>query len=356
MHDAYVFISIASSLVLLILIFTVLKRDVHSRSNQLAALLFFMFFLWSILDAIQRATQSEHIAFMAMSAIIGIAIFSPPLFFHLSYVFPWKKRSVNLPILLIYGISFLLAAIHANSDYFISGMKMYDYGYDLVPGDYAFYLFVYISFMMLASLFFLLFRYSGLEGERVLSSTRYLIAGIATIIIPTIFTVTVPASYGDYSQYPLTTVSFGIGGLIMIYGFSVSFPGVKASKASSKVRNLPNGIKTMPKEKAYPEFHRMLEAGMGGLCITGRNPEEVKEEASLKDVPVIHAREVMGNSRGKEAIESLYFAISDAVMDRGTVVLLDSVSSLIGGRSGERALLDEMKRLYLKGLLIYVKD
>jgi len=90
MLNEYVLLSVLSASVLLVLIAVVLKRDSHSRSNQVAAMLFSLLFLWSIFDAVQRATSSEETAFLAMTGILSIAIFVPAVFLHLSYTFPWN--------------------------------------------------------------------------------------------------------------------------------------------------------------------------------------------------------------------------------------------------------------------------
>ena len=356
MLNLYVIPSLISAVILSILIVIVLRADIHSRSNQFLAIFTSLLFAWSVLDAIQRATDNEQIAFYAMSGILSIIIFLAPMFLHIAYITPWKKRGAHPAILFLYGISFIILALHLNSPFFLSGMKRFPSGYDMVPGEYTNYLLVYVSITSFIALFILLRRYSYLRSSSVLRTMRYLIAGMSVMVILTVATGALPVIYGDLSQYPLTTVSFSIGAILMICGFTRPFPGIPDARSTSEIKgDIPSGTKEMEKEQAYLEFHDLIESGMAGVIISGREGSDIREELGLKGTPIVQAKDMLAGMGPEEAREALYFAISDAAMDPGNIVLLEALEAFTG-RDGMNRLLEDLRRMNLKGYVICAKD
>ncbi len=359
MFNIYVLLSLVSSLILAVLILIVLRSDPHSRSHHVTALLLSIMLLWSIFDLVQRSTASEDVAYAAMMGVIAAVIFVPPVILHLSYIFPWKKRGVHPVILFLYGISFFLLAIHLNSSVFVSGVKKYgayDAGYDLIPGKYTVHLLVYVVIAVFAALAILLVRYSSMQGEGILARMRFIIVGLGIMAILTVATGALPIFYGDFGEYPLTTLSFSIGGLVMIYGFTRPLPGMPVAEQISASRGpFPSGVETQVREKGYPRFHRLVTGGMAGICISGRKEEEVREELGLDGIPVVDAGKLLRGMKKDEARDALFFVVSDAAMDSGTVVLLDSLEKFTG-RAGMRSLLEDLSRMNLKGMVIVTED
>ena len=352
MLSGYALISLASAAVLFVLIVLILKSDPHSRSHQVAALLFFILFAWSILDVVQRYAPSEEAVTLAMVGILALAIFIPPVLLHLSYIFPWKKRPMHPLILALYGISFAILAIHINTDAFISRMEIREAGYDFVPGSYIRYLLIYIAVLMFLSLLVLIKRYVHLQGKTLLLKTRYMIAGIGTIVILTFSTTVVPILFGDYSRYPLTIPSFAAGAAVIIYGLARPLPEIpRIENRTGRKRDFPSGVLVLPKEKAYPMFYELVSSGMKGICLSGRKEEEIREEIGIKDLPVVCAGKILKKMGSGDAIDTLYFVISDSVMDSGTVVLMDSLEKYTGS-TGLGMLLDELRRMRIRGLVI----
>ncbi|GEM_PF-3078546 len=355
MLGGYAFISLASAAVLFVLIVLILKSDLHSRSHQVAALLFFILFVWSLLDVVQRYAPSEEAITLAMVGIMALAIFIPPVLLHLSYIFPWKKRSMHPIILSLYGISFAILAIHINTRAFISRMELREAGYNFVPGDYIRYLLAYIAVLMFVSLLILVKRYVHLHGKTLLRKTRCMIAGVGTIVILTFSTTIVPILFGDYSRYPLTIPSFAVGAAVIIYGLARPLPDIPHTENGSvRKRDFPSGVLTVPKEKAYPMFYELLSSGMRGICLSGRKEEEIKEEIGIKDLPVMCAEKILNNMDSDDVRDTLYFVISDSVMDSGTALLMDSLESYIGSTEID-LLLNELKRMRIRGLVIHTE-
>lgn len=353
MLSVYAALALLSTLVLSVLIAVILKMDIRSRSNQVTAIFLTFLLVWSIADLIQRSTDSENTALLCLTVVVSVIIFIPPSILHVAYVLPWKRRSAHPVIIFLYGISFVLLAIHLNTDAFLAGVHVYEPGFGLLPGDYTAILYAYVGICSFAAIFILLARYTNIQGKNLLRQMRLTLIGLTVISILTVFTGALPVITGDISHYPLTTFSFAIGGAVMLYGFARPMPGIPQAESPSSRNDLPSGLKVLPVDRAYTEFHDSVKKGMAGLCISGRDTnmkEETRTEAQM-----VSARELVKGMGRKEATETLYFAISDAAMDPGNVVLLEGLEEFTG-KDGINSLLRDLRRMNLKGYVICAKD
>ena len=350
----YAFVSLTSAVILAFLVVYALKIDIHSKTNILGALFFSLLFLWSALEFIERTASDEYTALIAVYGIIAVVIMAPPVLIHFSVVFPWKRKEAGPPILIFYALSFLLLSFHLSSNAFVSGIERYFAGYGMVPGPHIYYLYAYVALSAFASIGILLNSYSHARSEIAVEKLKYLIIAIGIVVIFVTATGFFPLLYGDFNAYPLTTPSFIVAGLIIIYSmkkYNVFLPETSSESAGKDGGD--GGVRILPREIAFLDFYESVRSGKKGMCLTTVPPAEIKEEMDAKDLPVMDISKIAQKNGEKRSL--IPFMITDALMEKNVVVLLDGMDQLLDGDEYQNLLMD-LKRINPRESLLIISE
>ena len=350
----YALVSLTSAVILAFLVAYALKIDPRSKTNIMGALFFSLLFLWSALEFIERTAADEYTAFLAVYGIIAVVIMIPPVLIHFSIVFPWKRKEAGPPILIFYALSFLLLSFHLSYRVFVSGIERYFAGYGMVPGPQIYYLYTYVALSAFASLGILLNSYSHARSEIAVEKLKYLIIAIGIVVIFVTATGFFPLLYGDIEAYPLTTPSFIVAGLITIYAmkkYNVFLPETGPETGGKKGGE--EGVRVLPREIAFLDFYESVRSGKKGMCLTTVPPAEIKEEMDAKDLPVMDISEIAKKKGEKRSL--IPFMITDALMEKNVVVLLDGMDQILDGDEYQNLLMD-LKRINPRESLLIISE
>lgn len=351
-----VYAAISSILYLLFLLMT-LKIDFKSRLNRTAAIFFALLFLWSFTEWMLRWADSPQSALLWAKAIMSVIIFIPPATIHLSEVFPWSKKEAPFYIYALYGLSIVLLGIHLNSNLFVSGVGRYKAGYGTELGQYGIFIYAYLAIFSLIALLICMKHYVETDSKIALNQLRLLITGFSITYFLVLFTGFIPYFYGSKNVYPWTTPSFIIMGAVILYAikkYHIFLPEAKEETASGKSTK-SGGIKLMPREEALPAFYGEVSSGKKGLCLTARNPEEVREEMDFKNVPVIDIKEVCEkhSSIMAERLNITLFMVLDALTEKNTALLLDGMEDVFT-KNEFTDFINEIRELEMKNRMLIV--
>ncbi len=356
-NNIYAVPAAISSILYLLFIFLVLKIDSKSRLNRIAALFFALLFLWSFTEWMLRWSDSTEAALLWAEGIMCAIILIPPVVVHLSILFPWSKKEAPPHIYALYGLSIMFLAVHINSNFFVSGVFEYEAGYGTELGRYGIFIYLYLAIFALIAILVCMKHYAEADSKIALNQLRLLITGFSVTYFFVLFTGLIPYFYNFESAYPWTTPSFIIMGLVLLYDikkYHVLLPEAKEEVSSGKPRE-SRGIEIMPREEALPRFYEEVSSGKKGICLTARNPAEVREELDVKKVPVVDIKDVCGKHGDitAERRDLIPFIITDAVMEKNTVLLLDGMEGIFT-KNEFTEFVGEMKELEMKSNMLIV--
>lgn len=109
-------------------------------------------------------------------------------------------------------------------------------------------------------------------------------------------------------------------------------PVLEAMEVTKPAYDLPSGKAYIISEKAYEVFTDQITHGVEGLCITTKNPEELRSEWGFKETPIIKLSHEKGSERyiSPTNLPLLFVTIKSFVeSSKNSIVLLDNIEHLI---------------------------
>ncbi len=132
-------------------------------------------------------------------------------------------------------------------------------------------------------------------------------------------------------------------------------PVIEAAEATLPTYVLEKGKIYVIPEKAYEVFTDQITHGVEGLCITYRDPEEVRKIWGFKETPIIKLSDERGSDHyiSPRNLPLLFMTIkSFADSSKNSIVLMDSIERLMKENHGidkERDMLDFVYQMELLG-------
>ncbi|HPT19516.1 MAG TPA: DUF835 domain-containing protein [Methanothrix sp.] len=137
-------------------------------------------------------------------------------------------------------------------------------------------------------------------------------------------------------------------------------PVMEAAKETLPAYDLVKGKIYVIPAIAYEVFTDQITHGVEGLCITHRQPEEVRSSYGFKETPIIKLSDERGSDRyiSPQNLPLLFMTIKSFVeSSKNSVVLIDSIETLVrenAGRVPERDILDFVYQMEILGSRTYL--
>jgi len=337
------------------------RSGIRRPGSTAAFMLFISFFIWSFGEMVERLAgpppADEWLAWTgARILFIGVSI-APAAFIHFSMEYPyltrWKWRK---PVVAgLYSISALFALLGLwNPDgMIISDMEPYSgLGQEIWglvgSGIFTAYM-LYVFAMSLVFLAIMLYKYFHTSLKIVRMQIFIVLSGFVIAVTLVASTTLIPSLEG-VPAYPLTTVSFTIFSLFVLYTifryrtFLVSpEEGFKTQSRSS--------FKITDRESGERELLKLVGENIPAMAFVSVEPAEFKKKVGV-DIPVFRLCRESGpdhlNPLIDEQIEMIRFIISSfAERTEGAVVFADVKGAMesMDAMPIYEALLEEFRRL-----------
>ena len=351
-------ISLVGTLISGLLVYLVLRAGIRKPGNFAAFIMFLGVFIWSLGELIERVAgpppSDKELAYIGMLTLCVGVFLTPAGVIHFSIDYPYRlkmKSGLRKAILyIVYGFSLIgIAFVPFNSllgdivikqiDYTAFGITLWGLHSGLIHGIFTAWLFLAALIMV----FILAFKARGIEMRLIKNQIIITIVGFLIMFFLIVFTYVIPAAMNKDS-YPLTTLSFSIFGLFVIYTIMKYRMFLVAPSVEEKVENveLPEqGIHEMPKEEAYHKFALLAKSAHTCLAFIPDDPDEFKEKYGLKTTPVFQFTRELGKDRLNPELaehrDMLIFIITSMVEQvYKPVIMIDLSAPWIGERIKEK--------------------
>ena len=368
--------SVVATAISLFLIIYILRADVRKPANFPSFVLFLSVFLWSLGEMIERVAGPPPLDmrlayFGALTLFIGIALV-PSALIHFGIEYPYKSKMSKLKkkilLFLLYGISAVVIIIDVFNNYLGKiviknvhpymglGQKIWGLSAGILHTLYS--IWVFIAALILLVLLFL--QLKNVKMKIVKMQIKITLVGLIIAFVLVSLTGLIPPLLG-MDVYPLTTISFSIFGLFIIYTIYryrmfLVYPSKEEIEEHEKIQK--GGFYEMGKDEAYEKFSKLARSGYSCLAFISENPEEFKEKYNLKATPIFQLTEKVGKDRLNPNIEEhremISFIVSSFIEEtKEPVILLDFSSEEISGKlkmqilNDVRDLLSEKNGMYI---------
>ena len=353
---------LASSFGLAILII-IIKAGIRRPGNLPAFALFLSFFLWSFGEMLERIAgpppSDRYMAFLGVKILfIGIA-FSPAAFIHFSVEYPYmikiRKNILKISLYALYLISFVFSLMGAFNPYnlIFQGVSPYIGLGQMIWGlDQAPLYVIYSLYVLLAALLFLIimiYKYIKTNLKIIKHQIMFSLFGFFLAVILVTLSALIPMLQ-EKSSYPLTTVSFSIFSLFVLYTI-IKYRAFLVSPTSfSKTEE--KGIFVMNRRDAESKFREYVKSGIPSMAFIIENPESFKRRNEIGDAPVFQITEKTGKDRlnpmKKEHREMMQFIVLSFSERAGNSVILMNIKDASGDMiptEEYKRIIDDMKNL-----------
>ncbi len=357
------FISVVINLSLIVYI---IRANIKKPGNMAAFIMFLSILIWSIGELIERIAgpppHDKVIAYFGVRFLfIGTALLSASLI-HFLLDYPYRIRIRNDYrkgiIYGVYAFSVLGIIIDIFNDFLgkivIAGEDPYSaLGqtiWGLTPGPVHK---LYVTWLLITAfllLIGLLLKIRNVKMRIVRMQIWFTFAGMVIAYALITLTGYVPIILG-IEMYPLTTISFSILGLFIIYTIYRYrlFLVVPTSETVEMQEKLPKaGFYELAREEAFKKFANLARSGYKSLAFVSENVDKFKEKYGLKATPVFEIAKQPGKDRLNPEIdeqrEMIPFIISTFMEEvNNPVVLIDLTAKHITDELRKK-IMDEIKR------------
>jgi archaellum biogenesis ATPase FlaH len=346
-YSPYGMPAVASTLIFAVLIYFVIKNDLRRKVNQVAALLFLSFLLWSVAEILQRFTASgdanyDFAVFTERFYGIGVLL-SPAAAVHLSLVFPRIRKIPKNFEYLLYLPFFVFMPIVFLTDWFVDGMTYESMGWIAVYGNHIGIYFGYIGVMVLVTIS--IFTHSWFKSTMKIERNQVaiIIAGVMVMMVLLSFGYMIPALLGKEALDSIPTASFLIiFGIFIFYSIfkykMFSIEAVIESEVAKDikpsfeiVKGMSHLIEEKGMEEAYKAFRGMVSE-TPGLCLSTMFPDKIREERGLGKTPIIwlteHTSKEMTINPWRLDFEMAYTIKNFMEENPETVIMIDDLEYL----------------------------
>ena len=318
------------------IIIRLLLSDIRRPGNFSAFVMFLAFFIWSLGEMVERLAgpppDDKWLAwFGAQFLFVGIAL-APAGFIHFSLDYPdllrIKGRKGIITLFYLISLVFAVLGIFNPNRMIIADMEPYRGLGQMIWGivssrTYNAYV-SYVFAMSLVFMFIMIYRYFRASLHIIKMQISISLAGFIIAVAMVSSSYFVQMIFGGDS-YPLTTVSFSIFSLFVLYTIHryrafLVYPEEHGNSYEA-------GLKILKREDAERLFADALKKGSPALAFISTDLSAFKKKLG-KDIPAFRISGEKGpdnlNPLLEEHIEMLYFIIlSFAEQAGGAVVLIE---------------------------------
>ncbi len=318
------------------IIIKLLLSDIRRPGNFSAFVMFLAFFIWSLGEMAERLAgpppADAHLAwFGARFLFIGIAL-APAGFIHFSLDYPDLLRIKGRKeiIACFYLVSFVFATLGVLNPnrMIIADMEPYSGLGQMIWGIVTSPIYdAYASYVLAISLVFMLimiYRYFRAKLHIIKMQISISLGGFVIAVALVSSSYFMPRIFGGDS-YPLTTVSFSIFSLFVLY--TIHRYRAFLVYPEEHGNNYEAGLKILKKEDAEGLFADAVKKDSPALAFLSTDPKTFQKRIG-KDIPAFRISREKGadslDPRVEEHIEMIYFIIlSFAERAGGAVVLIE---------------------------------
>ena len=364
-----------ASVISIFLVIYIIRADIRKAGNMAAFLMFFSVLIWSIGELIERIAgpppaDKELAYFGARFLFLGIALVSAT-FIHFAIDYPYRIKigaKLRTEILyVVYAVSIIGWIIDAVSDFLghivIVGESPYTaLGQTIWGLDPGIIHKVYATWLLLTALFLLVvlpLKLRNVKMKIVRMQIWFTFIGILIAFVLVTITGYAPVLLG-IAMYPLTTISFSIFGVFIIYTIYRyrMFLVVPATEEIEMHEKVPEpGFYTMPRGEAFRRFVNLAKSGHKALGFISQKIDVFREKYSLKATPIFQIAENPGkdklNPQIDEQREMIPFIISTFMEEvENPVILLDLSAKHVDDKLRKRILNEVREVAGGRGVLI----
>ena len=335
-----------ASVISIFLVAYILKANIRKAGNTAAFLMFFAILIWSLGELIERIAgpppNDYNLAYFgARFLFLGIALASATLI-HFAIDYPYRiKITANLRkyiLYAVYAISLVGMVLDALSD-FLGGIVITRdspykaFGQAIWGLEAGIVHKLYITWLFLAGLVLLIalpLKLRNVKMKIVKMQIWFTFIGILIAYVLITITGYAPILL-NIEMYPLTTISFSIFGLFIIYTIYRyrMFLVVPASEEIELHEEIPEaGFYTLKRNEAFRKFANLAKSGHKALGFISQNVDKFREEYGLKATPIFEITKNPGKDRLNPQIEEqremIPFIISTFMEEvENPVILID---------------------------------
>ena len=286
----------------------ILRSGIKRPGNIPAFILFTAFFLWSFGEMLERLAgpppADEAMAFLGARVLfIGIAL-SPAAFIHFSVEYPYMlrmgERSRKGVMEILYGISafFAVLGLFNPGAVIFQGVEPYSgLGQEIWGLDEAPLYTIYTFYVLIAALAFIgIMEYKYMKTDMKIIKDQIILSltGFFLAVVLVTASSLIPTLYGQ-SSYPLTTISFTLFSLFVLYTI-LRYRTFLVSPGDSSGTD-EKGIFIMDRRKAEERFASSVKRSVPGIAFVFEDPEGFRKRHGLRDIPVFQITEEAGKDR-----------------------------------------------------------
>ncbi|MGC8913864.1 MAG: histidine kinase N-terminal 7TM domain-containing protein [Thermoplasmata archaeon] len=329
MFTGYVVPPVVSIIIFVALMvsFIRIRKNVHYSAFLYA----FLFFLWSVGELLERIASppgEQELALLGLKIIAIAGAFLPAALIQFATVFPVKLKAVpNWVIFSLYIISSAIALVSASTDFLVEGLIVYGPGWGAYYGKGMILWGTYIICGTVIAIWML--EKSSFEGATTPGRTQARIIGIALAISLCCAAITgyLPPLMGIQDFYPLTTIPFGITGILLLHTFLKYHQMLNGSKGPcGKSKIEPGYFWCENKKRARAYFQKVCESEM---CLLITDNPDVPEKLQKQSSVIVVAKNGDLNPMDEEAVGKIPFLVEKFVGGfEGKVVLVEAFDEL----------------------------
>ncbi|MFH1788692.1 MAG: DUF835 domain-containing protein [Candidatus Altiarchaeota archaeon] len=342
--NPYALLSAAVAVVNLLIGYTVFKKRPHHPLNRVYGLLTILVgALWPFAEFMLRMADEPLKAFFWARIAWTPVLLAPAIILHLALVLTkqdlqsrdrWKIR-------LAYSISLLFVTLNYTTKWVISGAHREFWGYTGSFGWVLKYLCSTYHFIIVFYVLSMLYRRYRIS-EKIIEKIQLRLVSIG---------IAFPYVGGAFAQMMLPILGFRalpiastttiimdafIAYAIIRYKLLIITPTVEdeaSGKPKYAVKSKTYLITAKDSSKAWDMYVDQILHGRQGLCVTLKNPDEVRGKYNIEKTPIIWltTRETRHKAIPPKDLEQLIIHLLDffRISRKNSIVLLDGIDELI---------------------------
>ncbi len=343
------FPSFVATLIAAALVYLVIDADIRKPGNKAAFMMFFAMLIWSFGELVERiagpppAVEKAFYPVLSLSpgpydvnlAYLGAIILCfgiflmPASIIHFALYYPYKLKisdKVRKVILYsLYGLSLVTMAINVVNSYVgsltvgylkpYSAFGVYLWGLESGPIHAIMSLLMVVAALVLLGV--LLFKLRGVHMDIIKKQIIITVVGFLIMFFILVVTALIPIVITHSDSYPLTTLSFTLFGVFVMYTIAKyrMFLVVPTTEEAEEEEELPEeGIYRMDTEEAYHKFSMLARSGYSAIGFLVPPIDEFKNKYKLVHTPLFQITKSIGKDKLNPEISEHREMISFIIM------------------------------------------
>ncbi len=364
------------------LVYLVIDANIRKPGNMAAFMMFLGMLIWSFGELIERiagpppAVEKAFYPVISLNPGVGDAnlaylgaiilcfgiFLMPAALVHFAFDYPYKlkinekiRKGVLYAMYGLSGVAMLINVVNSYVGYLTVGyMKPYEaygvYLWGLESGPVH----AFMSLMLVVTALFLLgvliYKLRGVRMDIVKKQIITTLVGFLIMFVILVVTALVPIVIEKTDSYPLTTLSFTIFGVFVMYTIARyrMFLVVPTTETVEEEEELPEeGMYRMEPEQAYEKFSKLARSGYSAIGFVVPPVEEFKKKYHLVNTPLFQITKSIGKDKLNPEISEHREMISFIIMSMleqvyKPVILVDFTAKWLSEKT-KKELLETLK-------------